>query len=148
MIRRDRAILMSFILLPLAPHEKGRRAAEIVRTSYYAFSKLGYSGSWDRLKLACRVSNDCRRLVKIGLLEESGRVWHTYDPDPYGIAEIIYLSPKYRPTEAGFSLALSLDWSRLPDLCAPRKKKRRRSDKNPYAIDPYDAAMTFLGVID
>jgi hypothetical protein len=148
MIRRERAILMSFILLPLAPHEKGRRAAEIVRTSHYAFRKLGYSGSWDRLKLACRVSNDCRRLVKMGFLEEAGRVWHTYDPDPYGIAEIVYLSPQYRPTEAGFSLALSMNWSILPDLRAPKKKKRRRADKNPYTIEPYDAARAFIRSIE
>jgi hypothetical protein len=139
---------MSFILLPLAPHEKGRRAAEIVRTSPFAFKKVLYGISLDRLKMAVKVSNVCRRLMKKGLLEEVDRVWHTYDPDPFGIAEIIYLSPRYRPTEAGFSLVLSLDWSILPDLRAPRKKKRRRSDKNPYAIDPYGAAMKFLRVIE
>jgi hypothetical protein len=139
---------MSFVLMPLARHENGRRAAEIVRTCPAGFMKIALPGEWDRLKLAIKASNTCRKMVKSGVLEEVGRVWHTYDPDPQGNAELVYLSPRYRPTESGIAIALGMPWEQLPDLRTPKKKKRKRADKNPFVLEAWEAAREFIRLIE
>jgi predicted amidohydrolase len=153
-LKSDRAIMASFILLPLAKHENGRRAAEIIRTSPFAFDKvLRNYGSFDRLKMARIISNSCIRLTREGLLAEVGRRVHTFQI-PYrfyipGRPESVeYLSPVYNLTEAGAIQALAcMDCRKLPELRAKTRKKKRRN-RNPYKIDAYEAAREFLRVIE
>ena len=155
MLSSDRAILTSFILLPLAGHENGRRAADIIRTAPFAFGKvLSRYGQYDRLKQARIVSNSCIRLVREGLLREVCRRKHIFQI-PYRIyipgrpESIEYMSPVYNLTEAGFVQALSCaDCRKLPELRIKARKKKRRRDRGPYQIDPYDAAREFLRVIE
>lgn len=153
MLRSDRAIIVSFILLPLALHQKGRRAAEIVRASPYAFIKA-IGGNSDRLALARIIHNSCVRLVREGLLEEVGRVPYSFRiPYKYYIAGrpefSHYLSPVYNLTEAGFIQALACaDCTQLPDLRKKERKKRRRKDKNPYQIDVYEVAKVFIKLLE
>jgi hypothetical protein len=150
--RRERAILASFILLPLKAHEKGRRAAEIVRTSPFAFASTSPFTN-DRLKLAQSVSICCRRLVKKGLMQEVGRVEHKFELDlrshPRGKVTRVYGAPQYFPSEAGFCLALSWNWHRMPDLRAKPRKKKSAQARNPYeAESSYAAARAFLRSIE
>jgi hypothetical protein len=142
---------MSFLLVPLTRHERGRRAAEIIRTSPWAFFKIAGGGyHMDRLRLAIKVSNDCRRLVKLGYLREAGRVEHRFEREvrnhPRGCVTNVYDSPQYVLTESGFCQVLSWDWSKLPDLRT--KKRKSAASKNPFAVEPYIAAKSFIGSFD
>jgi hypothetical protein len=153
-LRSDKAILASFILLPLARHENGRRAAEIVRTAPYAFTNLCFTN--DRLKLAQIVTNSCMRMAREGLLREVGRRTHEFHiPYKWFIPgrplTKVYESPVYNLTEAGMMRALSCaDFGKLPELRTKTRKKKRkyRNTSNPYQNDSFDVSKTFLRMIE
>jgi hypothetical protein len=142
--KKERAILVSFVFLPLERHEKGRRAAEIVRTVPHAFHSLYYPS--DRLNTVVRVSNSCRSLVKKGYLQVVGRVSHRFERlvyhHPRGMETTLYASPRYALTESGFSLVLSWNWKHLP-LVGKRKK-----GKSPFSDNIGEITKAFYRVLD
>lgn len=132
MLKRHRMILASFVLMPPVGR-KGRRAAEIIRTSPHAFSRSTRYKTYgsDRIVMASVVATDCRTLVKMGLLKEIMRVPHVFFREmrghPRGGETTKYGSPVFEPTFAGYTQTLSfIDEGALPDDFVKESKRSRK----------------------
>jgi hypothetical protein len=148
MTKLERAVLASFILLPLPANQKGRRAGQIFRCTSHSFRRCIRSYP-DPLYLVYVISTCCRKLVKLGLLERVGTVPHTFTvpAKQYRDEPIVrnYESPIYRPTESGFAQALSFcDHTKLAHLRIMGKHRKQ----NPYRLALRDVATTFLHSIE
>lgn len=148
MTKLERAVLASFILFPLPADQKGRRAGQVFRCAPHSFRRCIRSYP-DALYLVYMLSTCCRKLVKLGLLERVGTVPHTFTVPAkhYPDVPIVrnYESPIYRPTEAGYTQALSFcDHTKLVHLRTTGKHRKQ----NPYRQALRDAATTFLRSIE
>lgn len=107
--QQELAILASFVFLPLPKRAAGRRGAEVAQVARPVFNQL--FKKYVKGRFALQVTITCKKLVRRGLLYQSGTVTREFRQPvrmPKGeVRTVAYQSPVFALTESGLWFVLS-----------------------------------------